>query len=1042
MTTEAPSSKALRDLLVHVAGFDSKGEISEQKNKRSQLHPKNEIAYHQALHQLDQLTINDAEELLLRIEDVLSRGCGLNFFLLSFVIQSVRETLTKNPLALVTQNSSACQSLIHRHSQTKKILSKLRQLSHHRFGALGEAQHATSTSAGYDRLCQLLFLLITARASQTEGIDGDRLELVLTQRVFPHLSFQMMMRLNQSLFAMLPKAENMHLLILQHLSPSLDEQLSTEWMTNLAWLRHKIQGDETIEQTIEHALGACSITAKQWSKIEFIEKNEPWQPPENGIVIDADTNHTFSWGPLGPSLNQAQALSVEFVTTGTPCQLRFGDGNKLDLADGQEHVIDNTSVIYRSSPQQLALSPLINSGLYVSNLNFELHGNTILKDVSFAVKENSTLAIVGPSGCGKSTLLSILAGILPRTSGEVIMDSLTLNRTRDLANLCTYIPQDDILFRELSVRESLESALHLHSIPDPLGAEARLNTTIKTLGLDKIQDLKIGLEGEKGISGGQRKRVNIGCSTVVDMKPILLFDEPTSGLDPATDIEIMQLLHRLSREGHLVIVVTHNLSQESLAYFDELLVLNKNGECEYFGKEQRAKTFYGIKSTHLLFSKLKQSSTERKNKRFSHSDEGRRLRRTLDEKLRAQKEQIKLFPQALETKQRRRPGLGSNVMHFIKRDFTRKSRDPFYLMVCLLQPILISFFIMWNFAGPLPNAIFSVLAATLWIGALAGVREINGERPQLKRDLNQGASLLGFLIAKVFTIFTFSLLQTLLLASSLFLTQGYFFAPFSFDPWVCFVSLCSLNLFGITLGLLISAAVSSALAAVSLLPVILVPLLILGGALLPHQRLQALQWWAMKINPLRVSFESMLFAGQNVLEPQFEVLESRSEYKFNSQKALLLNYQEKLKLFNEDPELYRQRYEKKSVNDIFAAALGGDVENSSDGPTLPLELEQPGLLVGRPELWLSGEKLLVCDPNGQKRTLLGVDPYEVSSPQAFSTRLSSQGLIGMFHKKENKSYSVYRPLDFWLIPMFEVILLLATTYGVLRMKCRLPRGTA
>jgi ABC-type multidrug transport system ATPase subunit len=1042
MITEAPPSPALAELLVRIGRFDPKGDLTGQKNEVHPLDPKAEIAYHQALNQLDQLTADEGANLLLRIEDALCSGSHLNFHLLSFVIQAIGEVLMRNPLALVTQNSSACQSLIHRHSQSENLIQKLHQFSDQGFDVLGEAQPSPATPVSHERLCKLFFLLITTKESQSEGIDRDRLQLVLTQRVFPQLSFQMMMRLNQSLFAMLPHGHNIHLLILQHLSPTLDENLSIEMMSSLAWLRYKNQGDEAIERAIEHALGACPISAKQWSKIAFIEKNDPWQAPPQGIVIDGDQKNAFSWGPLGPSLNREQNLVVDFVAAGNRGELRFNDGSSLSLADGQEKVIDNTSVLYRSAPQQLALLPLVSSGLYVSNLNFALNGRTILREVSFAVKENSTLAIVGPSGCGKSTLLTILAGLLPRSSGELILGSQNLKGAQDLANLCTYIPQDDILFRELTVRENLESALRLHSLPDPKGSEARLNATIKTLGLDNIQDLKIGLEGEKGISGGQRKRVNIGCSTVVDMKPILLFDEPTSGLDPATDLEIMQLLHRLSREGHIVIAVTHNLSQESLAFFDQLLVLNKNGECEYFGKEQRAKAFYDIKSTHLLFAKLKQSSSQPQHKRFNESYDGQSLKKTLEEKLSSQKEQLKLFPQTLKPKQQRRPGLGRNLLQFMKRDFTRKSRDPFYLVVCLVQPILISFFIVWNFSGPLPNAIFSLLAATLWIGALAGVREINGELPQLKRDINQGASPLGFVMAKVLTIFAYASLQTLILASSLFLTQGYFSAPFSFDPWVCFVALCSLNLFGITLGLFISAAVSSTLAAVSLLPVTLVPLLILGGALLPHQRLQGLQWWAMKVNPLRVSFETMLYAGQNVLEPQFEALEPRSKEKFSRQQQLLLDYQEKLELFNEDPKLYRERYEKKSVNDIFAAALGGEVEESGPGPTLPPELEQAELLMGRPELWLKGENVLSCDPEAELKSLFRMEAYGVRSPQAFSTSLSSQGMVGMFHKQGGKSYSVYRPLDFWLIPMLEVVALLLMTYGVLRMKCCLPRGTA
>ncbi|GIL56549.1 hypothetical protein Vafri_11897 [Volvox africanus] len=222
------------------------------------------------------------------------------------------------------------------------------------------------------------------------------------------------------------------------------------------------------------------------------------------------------------------------------------------------------------------------------NLNVttkDVKGGTrhILKDVSGYVKPKDMLAIMGPSGCGKSTLLDGLAGRLPSSverSGHVLLNGYNSRLTYGLS---AYVTQDEVLVGTLTVRETLTYAALLRLPRNMLYDDkiARVDGVIQELGLEDAQHTKIGTPFIKGISGGQKRRVSIGCELITH--PGLLFlDEPTSGLDAASAFHVMANIRSLAEHSRTVVTVIHQPSSEVYELFDKLCLLS-GGEVVYFG---------------------------------------------------------------------------------------------------------------------------------------------------------------------------------------------------------------------------------------------------------------------------------------------------------------------------------------------------------------------------------------------------------------------------------------------------------------------------
>ena len=180
-------------------------------------------------------------------------------------------------------------------------------------------------------------------------------------------------------------------------------------------------------------------------------------------------------------------------------------------------------------------------------------GRMILTDVSLAVLAGEFVSLVGGSGAGKSTLLRAMNGFNPATQGQMLIDGEQLYPNLDAYRMIMgYVPQDDIIHRELTVGKALYYAAKLR-LPDAGKVE------IETRTREVLEMVDMGAHVHKPVrvlSGGQRKRVSIAVELLA--QPDLLFlDEPTSGLDPGLEKKMMYDLNRLADRGKTVVLVTH-----------------------------------------------------------------------------------------------------------------------------------------------------------------------------------------------------------------------------------------------------------------------------------------------------------------------------------------------------------------------------------------------------------------------------------------------------------------------------------------------------
>ncbi|XP_066534416.1 broad substrate specificity ATP-binding cassette transporter ABCG2d isoform X2 [Hoplias malabaricus] len=209
----------------------------------------------------------------------------------------------------------------------------------------------------------------------------------------------------------------------------------------------------------------------------------------------------------------------------------------------------------------------------------------ILQDLNGIMRPGLN-AILGPTGSGKSSFLDVLAARKDPSglSGEVLIDGAP--QPPNFKCLSGYVVQDDVVMGTLTVRENLSfsAALRLSSSVSQREKEDRVNHLITELGLSKVADSRVGTQIIRGISGGERKRTNIGMELIIDPS-VLFLDEPTTGLDASTANSVLRLLKRMASNGRTIILSIHQPRYSIYRLFDSLTLL-ASGKLVYHGPAQ------------------------------------------------------------------------------------------------------------------------------------------------------------------------------------------------------------------------------------------------------------------------------------------------------------------------------------------------------------------------------------------------------------------------------------------------------------------------
>jgi ABC-type multidrug transport system ATPase subunit/pSer/pThr/pTyr-binding forkhead associated (FHA) protein len=478
-------------------------------------------------------------------------------------------------------------------------------------------------------------------------------------------------------------------------------------------------------------------------------------------------------------------------------------------------------------------------------------GGTIrlLDDVGLTIQPNEFVGLLGPSGAGKSTLMDSLNGMRPATSGYVLINNLDLYRHLDsLKQSIGYVPQDDIIHRELTVYRTLYYVARLRLSRDVSRREIDqiVNEVMDVTGLAERRDVAISQ-----LSGGQRKRVSIAVELIT--KPSVIFlDEPTSGLDPATEEKIMKLFRQIAESGRTVILTTH--AMENVKLFDKIVVLMR-GKLVFYGAPQEALAHVKADSFKDLYDKLEapidqqvaaippevkaqKGALKKYREQISEqvAEDWKKKFQQTDQYRRNVVEPLSLLPRDSRpaAPPRRRMGIIDTVRQWgtlTRRYIEVLTRDKFNLLILFGQAPIIAFltYLVVPDKSPRDFPYFVMALVAIWFGTSVASREIIRERAVYTRERMVNMRLLPYVGSKIFVLAMIVSLQCLLLYGSLKFMHytGLLSVPGWAIPQITIVLITAMV--GIALGLFISAIVKTSEMATSMVPLILIPQILFSG---------------------------------------------------------------------------------------------------------------------------------------------------------------------------------------------------------------------
>jgi ABC-type multidrug transport system ATPase subunit len=603
------------------------------------------------------------------------------------------------------------------------------------------------------------------------------------------------------------------------------------------------------------------------------------------LVINSDDKPAYKEVHHIKDANLAGEITFLNIISVNSYVLRYHGNEDLFLNGQLLHAGTSTTFEHGSSIRGSSIDPIYYSDVagVFSKSAISTRLTFVARDVEFRfrnsengiqefnlVEESGKLVgIMGGSGVGKSTLLNVLNGNLKPGSGEILINGYNIYNDKEnekLNGVIGFIPQDDLLIEDLTVYENLyyNAMLCLDRFN-----EEKIGQIVKQVLIDldlyEIRDLKVGKPLNKVISGGQRKRVNIGLELI--REPSILFvDEPTSGLSSVDSEMVMTLLKEQVSKGKLVIVNIHQPSSDLYKMFDKIIFMDKGGYQIYYGNPSEAVVYFKTRSNH---ANAKEDQCIRcgnvdpdqvlqiiEAKIVNEHGKLSRTRKVSPKEWFTYFRDSKIIKPVGKTGKEKLPdnyysipGLLKQAKIFFTRDLLSKLTNKQYILISLLEAPLLAV-ILGSFtkyssgvAGNpaayvfrnnenLPAFLFMGVIVFLFLGLTISSEEIIKDRKILQRESFLNLSRASYLNSKILIMFLISAIQSLcyvLIGTFIFEIKGMILAYWL----ILFSTSCFANL----LGLNISSGLNSVITIYILVPFLLIPQILFSGVLVKFDKL-------------------------------------------------------------------------------------------------------------------------------------------------------------------------------------------------------------
>lgn len=477
----------------------------------------------------------------------------------------------------------------------------------------------------------------------------------------------------------------------------------------------------------------------------------------------------------------------------------------------------NSNSFSRIDAPPSAIAPPVAEGVRITAVGLvteHRNGTTALDDVTVTIEPGQLTAVIGPSGAGKTTLLTALAGIAPAQAGTVAFHGADATRRTSVG----FVPQDDILHRDLPLRRTLRYAAALRVAEPAATIDARVADVMSTLGLTRYSAVPVS-----SLSGGQRKRASIACE-ILTRPSVCFLDEPTSGLDPSAAAELVAYLHRMCAAGGTVVFTTHSV--EDIERSDMVVALAPGGWLLAVGTPSEVLNRLGATTFTELYERLASEHTDRTHHRGA------------------------TIPGTTAPASRSRRGARANRPGALRQWFvlTRRSadiltRNRLTLAILLGSPAaVIAMFAVLFQPGSFDHRVADPTAAVqvaYWLsfagfffGLTFGLLQVSTEVSVLRRERHAGVRTGAYLASKL-TLLTPILLMVngamIIVLRALDRIPNLSAAVLA----QLYVTMALDALAALCLGLLASAVVTSTAQAALMLPMLCFPAVLFSGAMVP-----------------------------------------------------------------------------------------------------------------------------------------------------------------------------------------------------------------